>query len=414
MMSHRDRINVFTPLPIDMNSDLSTNSQIMRLPEHARDFYFKTFKHKGFNHGLNELRQCHKLSGLDGQGCIILGHPGMGKSRLLRYFATEVYQQPQYQATDEVTKLPLLSIRVPGKPTILGIIEKLMDCARYEHPTPRNTNIAIKQLYRFIRFTGTEIIIFDEFQHLLKRNALIRTRDVMAFIKVLMDDLCLSVVFTLAKAVYLDISDVTILFENKTFPMVNKSFVGNHKMMFTKIFNMHFITGLIREFVKTPPYNDGYLTITAESRNLSLHLCQYGDVLNAVLTREFKGYLCSTSDLSQVIVPEAPFKTWLADMLDTHCYRPIAVVDIIKALNCTDADIRKLVQDEKLKWAKRQRKGEFVDGTSYMTYTNSPCDNPKKNDSESAMANQENLEEVKAVFNQRDADRKSSELVKKI
>lgn len=196
MMSHKDKINVFTPLPIDMNSDLSTNSQIMRLPEHARDFYFKTFKHEGFNHGLNELRQCHKLSGLDGQGCIILGHPGMGKSRLLRYFATEVYQQPQYQATDEVTKLPLLSIRVPGKPTILGIVEKLMDCARYEHPTPRNTDMAIKQLYRFIRFTGTEIIIFDEFQHLLKRNALIRTRDVMAFIKVLMDDLCLSVVFT--------------------------------------------------------------------------------------------------------------------------------------------------------------------------------------------------------------------------
>lgn len=189
-------------------------------------------------------------------------------------------------------------------------------------------------------------------------------------------------VFNLAKAVNLDISDVTILFENKTFPMVNKSFVGNHKMMFTKIFNMHFITGLISEFVKTPPYKDGYLTITAESRNLSLHLCQYGDVLNAVLTKEFKGYLCSTSDLSQVIVPEAPFKTWLADMLDTHCYRPVAVVDIIKALNCTDADIRKLVQGGKLKWAKRQRKGEFIDGQSYMNYLNSPCDNLKKNNFE--------------------------------
>lgn len=196
MMSHKAEINVFTPLPIDMNSDLSTNAQVMNLPVHAREFYFKTFKHKGFNHGLNELRQCHQLSGLDGQGCVILGQPGMGKSRLLRYFATEVYQQPQYQSTDEVTKLPLLSIRVPGRPTILGIIQKLMDCGRYEHPAPRNTDMALKQLYRFIRFTGTEIIIFDEFQHLLRRNALIRTRDVMAFIKVLMDDLCLSVVFT--------------------------------------------------------------------------------------------------------------------------------------------------------------------------------------------------------------------------
>lgn len=196
MMSHKPEINVFTPLPIDMNSDLSTNAQIMKLPAHAREFYFKTFKHNGFNLGLKELRQSHMMSGLDGQGCIIIGNPGLGKSRLLRYFATEVYQQPEYQATDEVTKLPLLSIRVPGKPSILGIIEKLMDCARHEHPTPRNIDMAIKQLYRFIRFTGVEIIIFDEFQHLLRKNALIRTRDIMAFIKVLMDDLCLSVVFS--------------------------------------------------------------------------------------------------------------------------------------------------------------------------------------------------------------------------
>lgn len=121
--------------------------------------------------------------------------------------------------------------------------------------------------------------------------------------------------FSLAKAVNLDISDVTILFEKQTFPMVNTSFVGNHKMMFTKIFNMHYITGLISEFVKTPPYKDGYLTITAQTQSVTQHMCHYGDVVNAILTKKIKGYLCSTSDLSQVIVPEEPFKTWLAKLL---------------------------------------------------------------------------------------------------
>ena len=196
MMNHKPEINVFTPLPIDMNSDLSANPKIMRLPVHAREFYFKTFKHNAFTLALEELRQCHMMSGLDGQGCIIIGEPGNGKSRLIRYFATEVYLQPEYQPTDEVTRLPLLSIRIPGKPTILGIIEKLMDSARYDHPTPRNISMATIQLYRFIRFTGVEIIVFEEFQHLLKENANIKTRDIMAFLKVLMDDLCLAVVFS--------------------------------------------------------------------------------------------------------------------------------------------------------------------------------------------------------------------------
>jgi hypothetical protein len=180
-------------------------------------------------------------------------------------------------------------------------------------------------------------------------------------------------IFALAKAVNLDINDVTILFENKTFPMVNTSLIGNHKRMFTKIFNMHYITGLIGEFVKTPPYKDGYLTITAQTQSVTRHLCHYGDVVNAILTKKIKGYLCSTSDLSQVIVPVEPFKTWLVNMLKSACHRPIAVVDAAKAIDCSNDEIKLLVREGKLKWAKHQRKGEFLDGPSFMEYLKSPC-----------------------------------------
>jgi len=175
-------------------------------------------------------------------------------------------------------------------------------------------------------------------------------------------------IFSLAKAVNLDISDVTILFENQTFPMVNTSFVGNHKMMFTKIFNMHYITGLISEFVKSPPYKDGYLSITAQTQLVNQHLCHFGDVVNAVLTKKIKGYLSSTSDLSQVIVPVEPFKTWLVNMLESAFHRPISVVNAAKAIDCSSDDIKLLVQEGKLKWAKNQRKGELLDGPSFMAY----------------------------------------------
>lgn len=181
-------------------------------------------------------------------------------------------------------------------------------------------------------------------------------------------------VFSLAKAVNLDIDDVTILFENQTFPMVNKTFVGNHKMMTTKIFNMHYITGLISEFVKTPPYKDGYLTITVETQSVIKHLCHFGDVVNAVLTKKIKGYLRSTSDLSQVIVPVEPFKTWLVNMFKSACHRPIAVVDATKAIDCSYDEIKLLVLEGKLKWAKYQRQYEFIDGPLFMSYCKSSCD----------------------------------------
>lgn len=180
-------------------------------------------------------------------------------------------------------------------------------------------------------------------------------------------------IFALAKAVNLDINNVTILFENKTFPMVNTSLIGNHKRMFTKIFNMHYITGLIGEFVKTPPYKDGYLTITVHTQLVTQHLCHYGDVVNAILIKKIKGYLYSTSDLSQVIVPEDLFKTWLAKMLKTACHYAVAVVDAAKAVGCTNDEIKLLVQEGKLKWAKHQRKGEFIDGPSFKAYLKSTC-----------------------------------------
>jgi hypothetical protein len=188
-------INVSKSLPIDMNSDLSSRFDEEKLPSKVKELYFKTYKHKGFTSALENLRETFAMSGLDSTGFLLIGGPGVGKSRFLRYFTTEIYSLERYQPTDVLTPLPILSIRVPGKPTINRVLEKLLECAGHLAPVAIPAESAVTRLNRMIKHLKVEMIIFDEFQHLLRRNATIRTSDVMKFLKVLMDEHRLAIVF---------------------------------------------------------------------------------------------------------------------------------------------------------------------------------------------------------------------------
>jgi hypothetical protein len=89
-----------------------------------------------------------------------------------------------------------LKNREHGRPTINLVIEKLLHCARHIGPSSKSSDSALTKLYRLIEFQQVEMIIFDEFQHLLRKYAQCTTNDTVAFIKVLIDDFKLSVVFT--------------------------------------------------------------------------------------------------------------------------------------------------------------------------------------------------------------------------
>lgn len=189
-------INVSTSLPIDLNSDISTRIALEKLPHEVKELRFKTYQHVGFKEGLNALRETFAMSGFESIGCTLFGPPGVGKSRLIRYFTTEVYMRPEYQPTDELTPIPIVSIRVPGRPTIPKLCEQILKIVQrhYTPPTSRDDSITLRT-GRILKHLGVEMIIFDEFQHLLRESAQIRTNDVLAFIKVLMDECELSVVF---------------------------------------------------------------------------------------------------------------------------------------------------------------------------------------------------------------------------
>jgi hypothetical protein len=60
-------INVATPLPIDMNSDLSSRFDSEKLPPKVKALYFKTYRHDAFNDALETFTK-HSLC----QGLIVL------------------------------------------------------------------------------------------------------------------------------------------------------------------------------------------------------------------------------------------------------------------------------------------------------------------------------------------------------
>lgn len=189
-------INVSTVLPIDVSSDISSRIALNKLPYNVRELRFKTYFHPAFSNALEGLRDTFAMSGFESTGCTLFGEAGVGKSRLIRYFITEVYSKPEYKPTDTITPIPIVSIRVPGKPTINGICEQILKCTQKHYVPPTKSGDSIKlRVSRMLQHLNVEMIIFDEFQHLLRKNATIRTADVIAFIKVLMDEHNLSVVF---------------------------------------------------------------------------------------------------------------------------------------------------------------------------------------------------------------------------
>jgi len=182
-----------TFVPFSLAGDVSERLNNPRLPVVAREFHAATVQHSTFQKGLEALASTHAMSGLEGAGMIIEGEPGLGKTTLLNRYVKDIYQLPEYQPTDTLTPLPVLKVYVPGRPTVPRVIEKLLMASHHVKTSSRNTKTIESRLHTLIRNQGVEMIIFDEFQHLLRTEKY--THDTLNFLKVLADDYKLAIVF---------------------------------------------------------------------------------------------------------------------------------------------------------------------------------------------------------------------------
>ncbi len=185
-----------TRLPIDISGDITRRFEFNKVSAPVRAHYQEAITCDQFDAAVTAFRTCFLASGLEDSGMALLGGPGVGKSKAARVFTEEVYSRPEFQPTDELTPLPVLSVRVPGKCTIPRLIEKLLESARHLAPAPRSGQSAETRLNRLIENQYVMMIIFDEFQHLLRRYTKEGTKDVVNFIKNLMGEHKLAIAVT--------------------------------------------------------------------------------------------------------------------------------------------------------------------------------------------------------------------------
>lgn len=182
-------------VPFALDGDLMNRVQIERIPRVAREFYNLALNHAQFNQALASLGKAHAMSGLVGGGMILDGEPGLGKTTALNVYVRSIYAQECYLPTDTLTPLPVLKICLPGKPTIPRVIEKLLIASNHLQTTSRKSQTLEHRLHQLITRQQVEMIIFDEYHHLLRKHAQITTNDTVNFIKVLADDYKLAIVF---------------------------------------------------------------------------------------------------------------------------------------------------------------------------------------------------------------------------
>ena len=152
------------------------------------EFNSKTILHSQLKTAIKAISNTHSMSGIVGTGMLLLGPSGVGKTKILENYTKTYLAKQTGLETKTLSKKPILSIRIPASPSPKAILEKLLTAAGHPFTTSNTQSVLEKRLSAVIKNQHVSLIIFDEFQHMLRTQAQKSTRAVLNFIKVLMDE----------------------------------------------------------------------------------------------------------------------------------------------------------------------------------------------------------------------------------
>lgn len=159
----------------------------------------RTIWHQQASEARDRIAMIHALSGYESAGMMLIGHPGLGKTRILegymkRYAKDSAAEVPE----DDRSVMPVLLVRTPEKPNTKTVISAILKELR--HVILERTRVTAAELraalITSIQQQRVSLILFDEFQHLLRDSAKQETIYVLNLIKTLMDETKVAMVMT--------------------------------------------------------------------------------------------------------------------------------------------------------------------------------------------------------------------------
>jgi type II secretory pathway predicted ATPase ExeA len=136
---------------------------------------------------LNELDECRELSKLGGDPeCIIVtGDTGAGKTSLINKYLELNVRNDSYEGT----VIPVLSTTLPGEANSVALFQQILADLGHPYPFESNNEVALrKQIKAIAQNCRLELIIIDEFQHLIERKSLKILKETANSIKSLIVD----------------------------------------------------------------------------------------------------------------------------------------------------------------------------------------------------------------------------------
>lgn len=136
---------------------------------------------------LNELDECRELSKLGGDPeCIIVtGDTGAGKTSLINKYLELHARNDSYEGS----YIPVLSTTLPGEANSVALFQQILADLGHPYPFESSNEVALrKQIKVIAQNCRLELIIIDEFQHLIERKSLKILKETANSIKSLIVD----------------------------------------------------------------------------------------------------------------------------------------------------------------------------------------------------------------------------------
>jgi len=148
--------------------------------------------HGGFIEAHNQMQQVYEVSGAvtESIGKPLIAESRTGKSRVIKEF---VKCYPSSRVDDGLV-VPVLSVKVPSKPTVKGLVEVLLSNLGDPSAHVGTENQKTDRLMKMLSETRTRVMVLDEFHHFVDKSSMNVQHYLSDWLKIFLDDSGVAVV----------------------------------------------------------------------------------------------------------------------------------------------------------------------------------------------------------------------------